>query len=132
MRWPPVQFLSLAVIGLALIGVSLFIQLSSMDLQAHSISDYLARDSQSANWWLLVPLPLLLGVVYAAAAVIAVRLKVGPKATATIFGGCLVLAIALSFGSGLGIFATVCVAVVAFPSLYMLVMRSRRNEPDAT
>jgi hypothetical protein len=116
-----------------MMGMVVYIQIAGMDLKRYRLSDYLAHDSSSATWWQLAPLPFIVGVCFIGIAVRGVKRSSQPKGA--------LLSLALSFvlsmlllvaGSPFGIFASICVLILAVPPAIVVLRNRSRNGQSAT
>jgi hypothetical protein len=105
----------LALVGIVLVSVSIFDELSSMDLGKFSLLAYLRTDLWRLSWWSAIGFPLVLGASYLGIVALALRKNLATSAKLMLYSCCLVAASALVFVNFLGIYASLCtITMIAY------------------
>ena len=117
------EFVLLAIVGAVLMTAAIWLQMSSIDLNAHSMSEYLLGSISLWPWWVVVGLPCLLGAMFVAISIVGLTGRLESKHAAIAILVAMVLALAFSFMTPWG-YAPFVASLVA---LYISWQRSKRN-----
>lgn len=112
-----IQRVMLAFVGVVMLSIALYSQMTGMDLHRHPLAQYLRSDMALPAWWAAVGTPFLVGGVYVLIAATASSIPVRLRFLA--MPACFVLALTLIlFGAGLGIFAAVSIFLLLIASVW--------------
>ena len=106
------------IVGATLTGLSLFVQLESVDLFRFELKRYLQTDLVSPLWWKVIGVPTLAGVGYIAVSFAFWRRRKTASSDLVLLSGCWIMAglLALSI-RGSGLFAFVVTSILLINEL---------------
>ena len=70
-----INLLILAFTGLAIASMGVYLQITSMDLEKYSFSEYLSKDIKLIEWWKVVVLPTFVGIIFLIFSVVGLKIQ---------------------------------------------------------